>query len=195
MRIKIQFLSSSKVVVSNRIWTDKRWVSWRIFSSHEAQNKHRVKSYQKDPNYVHWPFSLCVGVYSQDIKAGRSIWDGLLSSPLFIFLFSFSRRTSFFFFLILPKSNFKATNLEGIKAKFLWLKGGEMKGQESLPLSLPIAPWALLWGPLIQSKNLIAPWGRWGSDEGVAQSRDTQLTQGQTRTQTWWWPHPTHTLP
>lgn len=33
----------------------------------------KVKSYQKGPNYVHWLFSLWVGLYSQDIKAGRNI--------------------------------------------------------------------------------------------------------------------------
>ena len=65
---------------------------------------------------------------------------------LYFFFLSAGEPLSFFF-LILPKSNFKATNLEGIKAKFLWLKGGRDEGAGIPPAQSSHCPLGTSVGP------------------------------------------------
>lgn len=163
MRLKIQ-LSFSKVIVSNGVWTGQDWVSGKCFQVIGLSRNIKMESYQKGPNYVHWLFSHCVGLYSQDVRAGKNIWDGLSTSP-FLMLF-FSRSTSFF--SPLPKSHFKAANIEWIKQNSCGWRWERWRGRNSSHSDFPVALGHLCWAHW-SSLTLSLHRGDAELDEGVVQ--------------------------
>lgn len=72
----------------------------------------------------------------------------------FLYFFFFQSGKPLLFFPV-PKSDFKATNLEGIQAKLLLFNVGEMEEWESYLLCLPVTSESLLWVPWIHANNLI----------------------------------------
>lgn len=134
--------------VSNVIRTGKCQVNSSFqYNSHGHKTNTQVQSHQKDSSYAHWWF------YSRDVKGGRSIRNNPSGSPFFILFFFQSGKPLLFF--PVPKSDFKATNLEGIQAKLLLFNVGEMEEWESYLLCLPVTSESLLWVPWIHANNLI----------------------------------------
>ena len=62
MRINIQVLSSSKIVVSLKWKVPDKLRRALKFNVHRHKTNTNIQSNQKGPNYSHWPLSLSEGI-------------------------------------------------------------------------------------------------------------------------------------
>ena len=171
MRTNIQVLSSSKIVVSLKWKVPDKLRSALKFNIHRHRTNTNIQVIKRASITLTGRSPSVKEFYSQDVRAERGIWDNL---SVFYTFFFFHQES---LFSPVPKFYFKATNLERIKAKLLWVEMREMVWWESHPLS-SLSSLRPFCGA--QTPHLTIPWhsGNWESNEDFAQPKDTQLTKG-----------------